>query len=70
MHGRRALAALLLAPAYPFGYYTEEAERTLGELGIAVTFTTQEHCSRLQVSDRQGPGQRLWNRKQSKEVSS
>lgn len=37
----------LLALAYPFGYYGEETEDILAELGVAVTFTTQEHCSRL-----------------------
>ncbi len=42
----------LVALAYPFGYYTEEAERTLEDLGIAATFTTQERCPRLTVGRR------------------
>lgn len=43
----------LTALAYPFGYYSEEADRLLAEEGILFTFTTEEHCSRLYTGDLQ-----------------
>lgn len=42
----------LVALAYPFGYYTEETDELLGDLGFAVTFTVEERCSRLEVGER------------------
>lgn len=43
----------LVALAYPFGYYEAETENILEELGVAVTFTTEEHCSRLERGRRE-----------------
>lgn len=42
----------LLALAYPFGYYTGETDRLLAEAGVAVTFTVEERCSRLEIGQR------------------
>lgn len=39
----------LLALAYPFGYYTTEADEIMGEAGYAVTFTIDERPNRLAV---------------------
>lgn len=41
----------LIALAYPFGYWTEEADRLLEEEGIALTFTTESHSNRLTPGD-------------------
>jgi len=41
----------LIALAYPFGYWTEETDALLRELGIAITFTTEETCPRLRAGD-------------------
>ncbi len=42
----------LLALAYPFGYYKPETDAVLQELGIAITFTVEERCSRLEIGQR------------------
>ena len=39
----------LLALAYPFGYYSEEADALLKEAGYAVTFTIDERPNYLSV---------------------
>lgn len=41
----------LLALAYPFGYYTLEADELLKEAGYAVTFTIDERPNWLQTGD-------------------
>lgn len=41
----------LVALAYPFGYWTEEADRLLEEEGILFTFTIQERSNRLLPGD-------------------
>lgn len=41
----------LLAMAYPFGYYTQEADQLLKEAGYAATFTIDERPNWLQVGD-------------------
>lgn len=41
----------LLALAYPFGYYTEEADALLKEAGYAATFTIDERPNRLRIHD-------------------
>lgn len=46
------VAAPLVALAYPFGYYSREVDRLLEQEGIAVTFTIEERCSRLEVGQR------------------
>lgn len=41
------VATDLVALAYPFGYWTEEADVILQEEGIPVTFTIDPHCNLL-----------------------
>ncbi|MDE7218105.1 MAG: polysaccharide deacetylase family protein [Oscillospiraceae bacterium] len=41
----------LLALAYPFGYYTQEADELLQEAGYAATFTIDERPNWLQAGD-------------------
>ena len=41
----------LVALAYPFGFYTKEADDYLSERGIRLTFTVEEHTNRLRVHD-------------------
>lgn len=41
----------LTALAYPFGYYSQELDGLLAEEGLALTFTTEEHCNRLYPGD-------------------
>ena len=43
------VATELLALAYPFGYYSEEADALLKEVGYAVTFTIDERPNYLSV---------------------
>jgi len=45
------VSTALCAIAYPYGYYTEALDQYLGELGVPVTFTTVEQCSRLRRGD-------------------
>lgn len=45
------VATELLALAYPFGYYTPEADELLREAGYAVTFTIDERTNWLQTGD-------------------
>lgn len=45
------VATDLIALAYPFGYWTEEADRLLKEEGIALTFTTESRSNRLTPGD-------------------
>lgn len=42
-------ATELLAVAYPFGYYNQEADAFLAEEGIRLTFTTEERINPLRV---------------------
>lgn len=44
-------ATELIALAYPFGYWTEEADRLLEQEGIALTFTTRPGSNRLVRGD-------------------
>lgn len=41
----------LVALAYPFGYYDEEADRLMEEAGYAVTITIDERINRLKRND-------------------
>lgn len=41
------VATELIALAYPFGYWSEEADRLLEEEGIVLTFTIDERCNTL-----------------------
>lgn len=43
------VATELLALAYPFGYYTEEADELMREAGYAVTFTIDERPNYLSI---------------------
>ncbi|MBD5162247.1 MAG: polysaccharide deacetylase family protein [Oscillibacter sp.] len=45
------VATELLAVAYPFGYYTQEADELLKEAGYQVTFTIDERPNWLSVGD-------------------
>lgn len=45
------VATELLALAYPFGYYTEEADELMREAGYKVTFTIDERPNYLSVHD-------------------
>lgn len=45
------VATELLALAYPFGYYTQEADELMKEAGYQVTFTIDERPNRLVVGD-------------------
>ena len=41
----------LLALSFPYGYYTEETDDVLEDLGIALTFTVKSGCSRLEMGE-------------------
>lgn len=41
----------LIALAYPFGYYTNEADRLTEEEGFSITFTTDMGCAHLEAGD-------------------
>lgn len=41
----------LVALAYPFGFYTPDADRYLEERGIRLTFTVEEHTNYLHIHD-------------------
>lgn len=43
------VATDLLAMAYPFGYYNQEADALLAEEGIRLTFTTEERANLLRI---------------------
>ena len=43
----RGLPTELVALAYPYGFFTQEADRVFQEAGYKLTVTTQEHVNRL-----------------------